>query len=144
MNLNDVICAMKLMIPRLLGEDIRLALRLEPELAKIKADPTQIDQVIMNLAVNARDAMADGGELIIQTSNVLLQGSHAEVRSLRGGWYVLLTMTDTGIGMDAFTQSRIFEPFFTTKEQGRARVFRFSTVQGIVDQSAGRFLYRAS
>jgi len=125
-------------LERLIGEDIKLITRLEPNLWNIKIDPAQVDQVIMNLAVNARDAMPRGGSLIVETANVELGEDHAETNiSVKPGPYVMLAVTDTGIGMDKETQSHIFEPFFTTKSKGKGTGLGLSTVYGIVKQNGG-------
>ncbi|MBS1867907.1 MAG: PAS domain S-box protein, partial [Acidobacteria bacterium] len=119
-NLNSIIEEMGKLIPRLIGEDIELAIYTSPDLGTIRADVSQIEQIIMNLAVNARDAMPTGGKLIIETSNVELDNAYRGVHPVvKPGRYVLLAVSDTGVGMDAETQAHIFEPFFTTKEQGK-------------------------
>ena len=129
------------MLKRLLGENIDLALKLDGSTGLIMADEGQIEQVIFNLAVNARDAMRDGGTLTISTRNVLLDdqylGAEAEIPP---GAYVLLTVTDTGIGMDPHVQSKIFEPFFTTKEKGQGTGLGLSTAYGIIKQSGGEIM----
>ncbi|MCI0352407.1 MAG: ATP-binding protein, partial [Acidobacteriales bacterium] len=136
-DLNSVISNVQRLLQRLLGEDIELNNALESKLGRLKADPGQIEQVIMNLAVNARDAMPSGGKLTIASSNVILDETFIHDSKVTPGPYVLLSVTDTGIGMDAETRLRIFEPFFTTKEQGKGTGLGLSTVYGIVKQSGG-------
>jgi len=131
---NTVIAGMEQLLRRLIGEDILLLTILGNTVGNIKADPHQIEQVIMNLAVNARDAMPSGGRLIIESKGIHLD---SERHGLRPGDYALITVTDTGHGMDSATQSRIFEPFFTTKEMGKGTGLGLSTVFGIVRQSSG-------
>jgi PAS domain S-box-containing protein len=137
-DLNNIVADMSKMLQRLIGEDIDLMMSLAANVGKVKADPNQIGQVLMNLSVNARDAMPDGGKLTIETSNVFLSeefaGSHLAVPA---GQYVMLAVSDTGVGMDADTKARIFEPFFTTKEVGKGTGLGLSTVYGIVQQSGG-------
>ncbi len=138
LNLNGIISDMKKMLKRLIGEDIILETLLSPDLGQVLVDPGQIDQVIMNLVVNARDAMPKGGTLTIETGNVLLD--EVQVRSYMGakpGAYVLLSVKDSGSGMSEELQSHIFEPFFTTKELGKGTGLGLSTVYGIVKQSNG-------
>jgi two-component system cell cycle sensor histidine kinase/response regulator CckA len=138
LNLNTLASDMEKMLPQLLGEDIEVSLQLDPNLGNVKADQSQLEQVIMNLAVNARDAMPAGGKLKIETSNAELDQNY--VRSHPGsklGSFVLLAVTDTGTGMDAATLTHIFEPFFTTKELGKGTGLGLATVYGIVKQSNG-------
>ncbi len=133
------------LLPRLIGEDIHIAFQLAPDAGKIKVDPGQVEQVIINLAVNARDAMPRGGQLTFETANVRL--SAAECRHLHDigpGSYLRFAVTDTGLGMDAATQSRIFEPFFTTKEQGEGTGLGLATVYGIVKQSGGDIVLQSA
>jgi two-component system cell cycle sensor histidine kinase/response regulator CckA len=138
MNLNDVVEEMGRLLPRLIGEDIELAIRSSEDLGAIRADASQMEQVIMNLAVNARDAMPDGGRLLIETSNAELDSAYNTVHPIvRQGRYVLLAVSDTGTGMDAETQAHIFEPFFTTKPQGKGTGLGLATVYGVVKQSGG-------
>jgi CheY-like chemotaxis protein/two-component sensor histidine kinase len=133
LDLNEVIEDVEKMLRRLLGADVELRFRPAQDLGRVRADAGQIEQVLLNLIVNARDAMPDGGRISVETENAEINGA-AELPS---GPYVLLTVTDTGCGMDAKTASRIFEPFFTTKEVGRGTGLGLSTVHGIVKQSGG-------
>jgi len=139
LNLNVVVSDMEKMLCRLIGEDIELTTTLDPELGRVKADVSQIEQTVMNLAVNARDAMPQGGKLTIETNNKDIDPAFARSHSfpVRQGPYVMLSVTDTGIGMDSVTQSRIFEPFYTTKEKGKGTGLGLSTVYGVVKQSGG-------
>lgn len=137
-NLNHVLQGMEQMLRRLIGEDVGLLTFLDSGLGKVKADPTQMEQMVLNLAMNARDAMPRGGQLILETRNVELDRKnglqHSEVSP---GSYVLMEISDTGKGMDAETLGHIFEPFFTTKERGKGTGLGLSTVYGIVQQSGG-------
>ena len=137
-NLNSVVEEMGKLLPRLIGEDIELILRLDGNLGSIRADASQMEQVIMNLAVNARDAMPNGGKLIIETKKCELEQSYTSSHPfMKPGSYILLDVTDTGTGMDEETQAHIFEPFFTTKEKGKGTGLGLATVYGIVKQSGG-------
>jgi PAS domain S-box-containing protein len=137
-NLNTMIAGLEKMLGRLIGEHIRLVARLDPELGLLRADPGQIEQVITNLVVNARDAMPGGGTITMETRNAYLDRSYCEEHgSVAAGHYVLLAISDTGHGMDAETRERIFEPFFTTKTKGKGTGLGLSTVYGIVKQSGG-------
>jgi PAS domain S-box-containing protein len=139
LDLNAVVRDMEKMLKRLIGEDVALKTELDPELARIKADQGQIEQAVMNLAVNARDAMPEGGKLILASSNFYMDETFVRryPYPVQVGNYVLFTVSDTGIGMDAATQARIFEPFFTTKEKGKGTGLGLSMVYGIVKQSGG-------
>ena len=138
LNLNTLVTDMEKMLPRLLGEDIEVSLALDPALGSVKADQSQIEQVIMNLAVNARDAMPAGGKLKIHTANAVLDQLYTRQHpGSKEGQYVLFSVTDSGIGMDAATLAHMFEPFFTTKERGKGTGLGLATVYGIVKQSNG-------
>src|SRR5205814_8682152 len=119
-------------------ENIKLTVVLDRSIDRIKADPGQIEQIILNLAVNARDAMPNGGSLCIQTRNVRLAGGTATAADARSHQFVLMEVTDTGAGMDEQTQARVFEPFFTTKMVGQGTGLGLATVHEIVKQSKGR------
>lgn len=138
LEVNTLVSDMGKMFQRLIGEDIELVINSAPEAALIHADPGQIEQVLMNLMVNARDAMPSGGKLTIDTANVEIEHIDSEKYiGIRPGSYTLLTVSDNGVGMDAETKEHIFEPFFTTKELGKGTGLGLSTVYGIVKQSGG-------
>jgi PAS domain S-box-containing protein len=137
-DINHTVVEISTMLKRLLGEDIQLVTNLSPRLGRVEADPGQLTQVIMNLAVNARDAMPDGGELTIETANVYLdEGYAARHISARAGSFVVVSVSDRGTGMDRETLQHIFEPFYTTKEMGKGTGLGLATVYGIVKQSGG-------
>ena len=138
LNLNDVAAAMEKMLRRILGEDIDFVQILASDLGMVRADPGQIEQVLVNLVANARDAMPEGGRLTIETCGVEIEEDFADLQSpLPPGSYIQLSVSDTGIGMDRQTKARIFDPFFTTKPKGKGTGLGLSTVYGIVKQSGG-------
>ena len=138
LDLNAIIADTAKILARVIGEDIELVLNLDPSLAPVRADDAQIHQVLMNLAVNARDAMPTGGKLILASANIdILGDATTEPPGVPPGTYVLLTVTDTGSGMAAEVQTHLFEPFFTTKGPGKGTGLGLSTVYGVVRQSSG-------
>jgi two-component system cell cycle sensor histidine kinase/response regulator CckA len=137
-DINEIVTGSEKLLQRLIGENIALTTALDPALGAVRADPAQLEQVIVNLAVNARDAMPDGGTLVIETANAELDSSYTAEHSLVSpGGYVRLAVTDTGTGIHPATQARLFEPFFTTKGPGKGTGLGLSTVYGIVKQSGG-------
>ncbi|HXE80611.1 MAG TPA: response regulator [Vicinamibacterales bacterium] len=139
LDLNATASELLEMLPRVIGDHIQTTVKLGPSLQQVKADASQMQQVLMNLVLNARDAMPDGGTLTIETADVVLDDERiaAENLNLKPGQYVMLAVTDTGVGMDSATRERAFEPFFTTKPKGKGTGFGLATVYGIVDQSGG-------
>jgi len=137
-DLSSLVLNLNKILHRVIGENIEMLISSAPGLGAIKADPGQIEQVLMNLVLNARDAMPVGGKITIETANVHLDEAYSrEHDGVPAGSYVMVAVSDTGVGMNAETQSRIFEPFFTTKELGRGTGLGLSTVYGIVKQSGG-------
>ena len=138
MSINEVMRNIEKMLRRLIGEDIELTLVLHPETGNIKADPALIEQAVVNLSVNARDAMPTGGRITIETANVRLDENYTRTHlGVEPGEFVMMALSDTGQGMDAETRRRIFEPFFTTKEKGKGTGLGLATVYGMVKQAAG-------
>jgi signal transduction histidine kinase len=138
LDVNATVVSTEKLLKRLIGEDVQLATSLAPDLGRVKVDPGQVEQIIMNLAVNARDAMPRGGRMTIETANVDMDEVYVRGHApARPGRYVMLALSDTGIGMDEQTKARIFEPFFTTKDPGKGTGLGLATVYGIVKQSGG-------
>ncbi|MGA9570147.1 MAG: PAS domain S-box protein [Candidatus Acidiferrales bacterium] len=138
LNLNSLISEMEKMLPRLIGEDIEIIIALDPAIGRVKADHGQLEQVVMNLAVNARDAMPDGGKVAITTANAVLDETWTRSHpGSKAGDFVMLSVADTGTGIDSETLAHIFEPFFTTKERGKGTGLGLATVYGVVKQSGG-------
>jgi signal transduction histidine kinase/ActR/RegA family two-component response regulator len=138
LNINSAVSEVERMLRRLIGEDIDYSASLDPTLGRVRADANQIQQILMNLVVNARDAMPHGGKITVETSNTYLDASYAASHpEVKAGGYVMLAVSDSGLGMDAQTQARAFEPFFTTKAVGKGTGLGLSTVYGIVQQSGG-------
>ena len=140
LDLNRTISRIGRMLRRVIREDIELVTLLKADPARMKADPAQIEQVLLNVAVNAKDAMPKGGKLTVETAYVEIAGEATALDGLKPGQYVVLSMTDTGTGMDAETQSHLFEPFFTTKSKGKGTGLGLSTVYGIVKQNGGEIV----
>jgi signal transduction histidine kinase len=138
LNLNAVLEDLGHMLPNLVGKHIETRIVTAPDLCRVKVDRGQVEQVVMNLAINAREAMPDGGRLVIETSNLELESDHpARYPVMKAGRYVLLSVTDTGVGMDKETLAHVFEPFFTTKEHGQGTGLGLAMVYGIIQQSGG-------
>jgi two-component system cell cycle sensor histidine kinase/response regulator CckA len=139
LDLNAIVAGLLPMLPRVIGEHIETTTSLAPDLRRVKADPSRMEQVVINLVLNARDAMPMGGHLAIETANVQLDEDRIarERLTLAPGAYVMLGIRDTGSGMDAETRDRVFEPFFTTKAKGKGTGLGLPTVYGIIDQSGG-------
>ena len=137
-SLNGIVSGIRALLERVLGEDVDLIMDLDPSLGHVTADPGQIEQVIVNMAVNARDAMPDGGQLTLETRHVDVDPTYARQRvGLTPGPYEVLSINDTGVGMDAATVARVFEPFFTTKAAGKGTGLGLATAYGIIKQSGG-------
>jgi signal transduction histidine kinase len=139
LDLNEIVQGVSRMARRIIGTDVQLRLELATAVAKVLADPAQVEQVLLNLIVNARDAMPSGGTITVHTSDVVLDAGSPEIAQagIAAGAFVLLSVSDDGIGMDQATQARIFEPFFTTKETGRGTGLGLATVYGIIRQTGG-------
>lgn len=138
LNLNEIISEVTNLLQKVIGEQVELKMALAPDLAVCRADPTQVEQVLMNLCLNARDAMRDGGRLTIETQNATLDEEYCRIHPYaKPGRYVLVSVSDTGVGMDAATLEHLFEPFFTTKETGKGTGLGLATVYGIVKQHGG-------
>ena len=144
LDINAIVHESQKMLRRLLGEDIEIDTILAGDLGRVVADASQVEQVLMNLALNARDAMPDGGQLTIATRSATVTDGDTSPRAIPAGDYAVIEVTDTGTGMDAATQARAFEPFFTTKEQGKGTGLGLATVYGIVTQSAGHVLLKSA
>jgi two-component system, cell cycle sensor histidine kinase and response regulator CckA len=134
--LNEVIRGLESLLGRLVREDITVEIRTAPDLWKVRADPGQLEQVLMNLTANARDAMPDGGRLLVETANVTV-ADNADRPDLPAGDYVVLTVSDTGVGIPESVRRHIFEPFFTTKEFGKGTGLGLAMVYGIIKQTGG-------
>src|SRR3989449_6052618 len=138
LDLNHLVSDIAKMLRRLIGEDVELVLAPDPALGAVRADSGQLEHVLVNLTVNARDAMPQGGRLTISTTNVELSGGNSSpVPEVPPGAYVRLAVTDSGVGMDADTRAHLFEPFFTTKPRGKGTGLGLATVYGIVRPSGG-------